>query len=212
MDYEIVRQNYKSDDAFDNAKRTEERKKNTAWQAIAKAYDASGYTDKAIEEQKKFIEHRREQGKLNAPELQQLIKFYRSQAEISMGDEQKAMYKNAYDVWLEIAEISPDDASVAYYQRLALAPKIDEDNKEGLGVPDAEMILKLIPFPMSPDIDDQSKVILNTGVRYLAFYYFHKNQFVDSGRYFKMLGQIDPENPTYLQIMSTPSLRKKMRL
>ena len=103
----LYARNYKSDDAFENAKFREERQKNTAWQAIAKAYDASGYTDKAIEEQKKFIEHRREQGKLDAPELQQLARFYESQAEISMGEEQRNMYKKYIETYIELAEVSP---------------------------------------------------------------------------------------------------------
>lgn len=212
LDYEIVRKNYKSDDTFENAKVKEESQKNTAWQAIAKAYDASGYTDKAIEEQKKFIEHRREQSKLDVPELQQLIEFYKSQAEISMGEEQKAMYINAYDTYAEIAEIVPSNAAYAYYLRLLMGiQRIDVGSKDGFAKPDAEKIVELLP--LSKETTAAQKNYLNLAVRYLINYYTHvykgKDNLTKIGPYWKILGELDPTDNLY-KIYDTKQYRRLM--
>lgn len=213
LDYEIVRKNYKSDDAFENAKFREERQKNTAWQAIAKAYDASGYTDKAIEEQKKFIEHRREQGKLDAPELQQLARFYESQAEISMGEEQRNMYKKYIETYIELAEVSPQNAALGYFNAFNYARyKLDPENKEWLYVPYAEKVMELIPFPFAEDAGQRDKIMLETVVARLGYDYFQNDQYKLSGKYWRMIAQINPDNAMYLRSYENKIIRKKLGL
>lgn len=213
VDYDIVRQNYKSDEAYENAKSKEERQKNTAWQAIAKAYDASGYTDKAIEEQKKFIEHRREQGKLDAPELQQLARFYKNQAEISMGDEQREMYEKVNEAYVNMAEVSPDNAIWAYYWALENTNKhLDIEYKQGLAIPYAEKIIELVPIPFSDEVTTNEKGIVENVVAYAGYHYLMINDYKQSGKYWRMMAIINPQHSMYQRYSENKVLRKKLGL
>lgn len=219
LDFEIVRENYKSDFAFENAKRQEERKKNTAWQAIVRAYDKSGYPEKAIDEMKLFIAKREEEDKLDAPELSQLAKLYLGQAEILMGEEKIEAYKSAHAVYGKMVEVSPQNALYAHYTRVQIcAAYIDPDITEGLALADAEKILELVP------IDDSEDYILNKSkleyaLNYLIKYYFIISQNNNNrannakcGYYLRKVAQVNPENGYYKNLSSDKINRKRYGL
>lgn len=213
VDFEIQRKNYKSDDAFEIAKRKEERQKNRAWQAMAKAYDASGYTDKAIEVQKEFVERRRNQGKLDAPEIQQLAKYCERQAEILTGEEQREMYRNVIKAYEDMAEVSPQNAAIAYFNAFNCARyKLDPENKEGLYIPYAEKVIKFIKFPFSDDATSREKVMLETVVARLGYDYFQNDKYSLSGKYWRMIAKINPENSVYMRLYENNVTRKKLGL
>lgn len=220
IDFEIKREDYKSDETYENAKRTEERKKNDAWKAMVDAYDKSGYPEKAIDVQKEYIELRREQGKLGADELNQLAKLYNGQAEILMGEEQKAAYRNAYDTYGEMIEVSPENAALGYYYRVSIGGvKLEDDEfKLGIAVDDAKNLIKLLS--MDSEMSEKNKnMMLSTAYRYLSFYYFYYSNrtkkpadYRQCGEYLKQLVVFDPESSLYKHVSENKATRKQYGL
>lgn len=225
LDVEIDSADFKSKALYEYTLRQEGKKKTEAVFAIASAYDKSGYTDKAIEELKAFIAKREEEGKLDAPELQKLANYYLSAAEIEMNPEVKiSMYKEAYDLYGKMAEVSPDNASIAYYTRNQIgAAYFDPHQDNGFAVGDAETILKLISVEDTKGETRENrmnKAILKYALEYLVFYYFNITKTPNSSRaniakcgyYLRILRQVEPESNLYKTLSSDKMNRRKYGL
>lgn len=211
--YEIKRENYLSDETYSHAKRTESKDKEKAIKQLLTAYDLSGNTDGAIDEYTKYIDYTKETGKFDPYEYHELAQLYLGKYELSMGDEKTAALRNAYDAYGHMVEYSLSDSSMvnnatlALYRRLQYARVLDPDGKEGMGIGDAELMMRLIPS--SPKPEGASFARLVDAVRYMANTYMDRKEYRTSGRYFKKLGELDPENPQYKMIMSSKAYRKQ---
>lgn len=225
LDVEIDSADFKSKALYEYTLRQEGKKKTEAVFAIASAYDKSGYTDKAIEELKAFIAKREEEGKLDAPELQKLANYYLSAAEIEMNPEVKmSMYREAYDLYGKMAEVSPENAAEgAYFTRVQLgAIYFDPDQKNGAAVEDAEKLLQLIPVEDTVGETKEHRVKrarLEEGLKYLILYYFNitlndrnRTNIAKCGYYARILGKVNPENTIYKNLVGNKGLRKKYGL
>lgn len=225
LDVEIDSADYKSKALYEYTLRQEDKKKTEAVFAIASAYDKSGYTDKAIEELKAFIANREAQGKLDAPELQKLANYYLSAADIEMNLEvKKSMWKEAYDLYGKMAEVSPENASNAYYTCIQIgAMYFDPNTENGFAEKDAEAILKLISVEDTKGETREhriKKARLEYALQYLGYYYFNltkapkssRANIVKCGHYLKLLGQVNPENNLYKTISANRDYRRKYGL
>lgn len=211
IDYEIVREHYHSDATFENAKKQEGKFKGQAMQEIAKSYDEMGYPDEAIEMQKKYIGYKKEQGELDVYDVVNLANFYKAQYESEMGEAKLTALKNWYDTYEVVAEVSPENADFAYGTRFDIAIRIlDKEEDGGHGVADAEKLIEIIP--LTDDISSRNKKRLELALEYLAAYYFMKDQYAESGKYFKMLRDVNPDNARLKAATENKGFRKKLGL
>lgn len=211
IDHEIERERYNSDATFENAKKQEVKYKSQAMQEIAKSYNEMGFSDEAIEMQNKYIAYRKEHDLLDAVDVNNLAEFYKTQFEIEMGEAKLTALQNWYDTYELMAEVSPENSDFAYYTRFQIAyTHFDKEGDGGHGVSDAEKLVEIIP--LTDDISSRNKSRLELALSYLASYYFEEDQYVESGKYFKMLGEVNPENSKWKIVSENKILRRKLRL
>ena len=216
VDYEIKQSDYKSDEAYENMKRQEDRQKGNAMKKIVNAYKAKGYVEEAIEEYKKYIEYRTEIGKLESLDLNGLAELYEKDlTEMVNGEEKLAAYRKAFDTYDDMAKLAlsengmEDNALIAYARRINIASQyLDKEQVEGLGISDAEEIIRLCPI--DAELNGLQKHCLKLSVRFLAYYYIQKEQYKQLAIYYKMLEKIDPDDNIYLMLSTNKVYRKKM--
>jgi len=79
-------------------------------------------------------------------------------------------YKEADQVWGELAEKFPDAAEYAVYQRAAVNATLDPESTEGLAKPYFEKLVEMINARENHDATDNTR--LEKSYRYLMFYYY----------------------------------------
>lgn len=212
IDYEILRKDYRSDERYENAKSQEGKLKAIAMQEMARSYDKMGYPEEAVAMQLQYTDCRKKMGTINAQDVADLARYYIGLAEIKNGIEKIEVYKKTYEVWGELPEVSPENATLGYYNRIRLAASaLDLDNKNGMAVPDAEKIVELVPLTDEIEPSERGRLIYAIG--YLASYYFLvKKDNLQAGKYFRMLGKLDSDNRAYKSVYEQPVYRKKLRL
>ena len=214
IDFEIKREDYKSDVLYDRAKKDEFKNKGKAMEKIVEAYNAMGYTDEAIAEYGKYIEYKKDAGILSSADLNNFAIQYSKQAEILNGEEKLSAYRKSFEIFGEMARLALtedgmlDNAVIGYVQRVILAANIlDRERKEQLAVPDAEEIVKLCP--VDSELNRTQLSCLKTAVRYLILVYDDQKQYKRKGIYWKILGQLDPTEELY-SVYNNPAARRKM--
>lgn len=213
VDYEIKRSDYKSDEAYENMKRREDRQKGNAMKKIVNAYKDKGYMDEAIDEYKKYMAYRETAGKLQSLDWNELAKMYVEQLDFLNGEEKLSAYNNAFEAYDEMAKLALKDEllenyAVARMQRIILATKVlDKEFKSGLCISDVEQTISL--FYQRTDLDAYPKQCLENSLQYMGYYHFLNSEMRKVGKYWKMLGQVNPDNSFYLTL-DTPANRRKM--
>ncbi|MDE6354983.1 MAG: hypothetical protein K2L56_08035 [Prevotella sp.] len=213
VDYEIKRSDYKSDESYENMKRQEDKQKSNAMKKIVGAYKKKGYIEEAIEEYKKYMAYMESAGKLQSLDLNELAKLYVEQSDFLNGAEKLSAYTNAFDTFDEMAKLALaedllDNYAVARMQRIMIATKVlDEGSKSGLCISDAEQTISL--FYQRADLTKYSKLCLENSLQYMGYYHFLNSEMRKVGKYWKMLGQVNPDNSFYLTL-DTPANRRKM--
>ena len=216
VDFEIKREDFRTDERYENAKKQEINHKSTAMQEIALSYKEMGFWEEAIAEQKKYIEYRKSVGKLDAPEIGQLGTFYQEYADelqiMNRNEERLEAIKNWYDTWGLLAEVAPHYAVLAYEKRILIASNfLDPGNKNGYALPDAEKIVEIVPTLEEPTQTDKNR--LKQAVRYLINYYTHvykgKDNLIKIGPYWRILGELDPTDDLY-KVYDTKQSRRLM--
>lgn len=213
VDYEIKRSDYKSDESYENMKRQEDRQKGEAMKKIVNAYKDKGYVEEAIEEYKKYMAYRETAGKLQSLDWNELAKMYAEQSDFLNGEEKLSAYNNAFEAYDEMAKLALkdellDNYAVARMQRIILATKVlDKEFKSGLCISDVEQTISL--FYQRTDLDAYPKQCLENSLQYMGYYHFLNSEMRKVGKYWKMLGQVNPDNSFYLTL-DTPANRRKM--
>lgn len=211
IDIVYNRSDFKSDDTYNNAVKQIPKLKGNAMEAIANDYNEMGFTDKAIEMQQALIDYRKEQGTPEANDALQLAKYYETQAEVEMGEAQIETYKKAYDAYGMIAEISPQNASLAYYFRIRTGLYyVEKGTPLGFAETDALTLIDLIPI--AADMSKTDRARLELAVQYMMGYCIQIDDYAGLAKYYKMMGQVNPEHKLYLQLMNNSVYRKRMRL
>ena len=213
VDYEIKRSDYKSDESYENMKRQEIRQKGNAMKKIVDAYKSKGYIDEAIEEYRKYMAYMDAAGKLQSLDLNELAKLYVEQSDFLNGTEKLSAYTNAFETFDEMAKLALaedllDNYAVARMQRIMIATKVlDEEFKNGLCLSDAEQTISLLY--QRADLAKYPKQCLENSLQYMGYYYFLNKEIRKVGKYWKMLGLVNPDNKFY-KSMDNPSYRRKM--
>lgn len=215
VDYEIKRSDYKSDEAYENMKRREDRQKGEAMKKIVAAYEKKGYPELAIEEYEKYMAYRKTAGKLSSSDINELAELYVKQADFLNGEEKLSVYRKAFDTYDEMAKLAfseqgmEDNALIAYAQRISIASQVlDKEQVEGLGISDAEEIIRLCPI--DAELNGLQKRCLKLSVRFLAYYYLQKDQYKQLSKYYMMLEKIAPDDNLYVTLSTNKVYRKKM--
>lgn len=215
IDYEIKRSDYKSDESYDNMKRREDRQKGEAMKKIVAAYEKKGYPELAIEEYEKYMAYKKTTGKLSSSDINELAELYAKQADFLNGEEKLASYRKAFDTYEEMAKLAfsengmEDNALIAYAQRISIASQVlDKEQTEGLGISDAEEIIRLCPI--DAELSGLQKRCLKLSVRFLAYYYLQKDLYKQLGKYYRMLEKIAPDDNLYVTLSTNKVYRRKM--
>ena len=214
VDYEIKRSDYKSDEAYENMKRREDRQKGNAMKKIVDAYKDKGYMDEAIDEYKKYIAYKESIGKLESRDLNTLAALYTDQADFLNGEEKLAAFNNAYSTYDDMAKLALkedllDNYAVARYMRYRLAAFVLDvkKDKDWIWLSDAEDVVKTIP--LTEDLSNRQKTCLTSSAVYFVIYYVQKEQYKNLRKYWEMLGQLEPSNDNYTAL-DNPTYRRKM--
>lgn len=211
MEFEHSRDMYSSDRLYAEMLNDDERFKGLAMQEISAIYDALGRPDEAMAMYDRYMSYREKAGKVTALDLSKRARLYLDQAERKDGSAKLAAYQKAYDVYGRMAEISPENAAMAYYNRLLIAIKyLDPDDKQHIAQRDAEMVIRLADLSGSADGNERQFVVNAT--HYLASYYLEKNMYAQSRIYWMQLHEVDPDNEKYAEVYANKQLRTKLRL
>lgn len=205
VDYEIKRSDYKSDEAYENMKRREDRQKGEAMKKIVDAYKDKGYVEEAIEEYKKYIEYRKGIGKLESFDLYTLGELYgKDLFAITNGEEKINAVRNAFDTFDEAAKLALVDENTSIFavsrlNRMSIANEyLDKDYKEGLCISEAEEAIQLLS--QREELKGYSKMCLENSVQYLCYYYYLNKKYRQCGKYWMQLGKINPEHKLYVSL------------
>lgn len=161
-----------------------------AMNLICETYGELGEYDKAESAYEQMIKTLESNGRLQYYHLQNYAKLYENKAEESVGTEQIAAYKKAFDIYGEGAAKFPDYAHYGYYNQLDLAKKLDPDKTTGLGFEPAK---KLYALAQAKGDEISSSFGINA-CYYLAFYYLDRKNNAAGKPYWMYLHSVDPSN------------------
>lgn len=161
-----------------------------AMNLIANAYKDLGDYDKAEQAYERSIKKLESNGRLQYYHLQNYAKLFEEKAEETVGAEQMAAYKKAFDIYGEGAAKFPDYAHYGYYNQLDLAKKLDPDKTTGLGFEPAK---KLYALAQAKGNEISSSFGINA-CYYLAFYYLDRKNNAAGKPYWMYLHNVDPSN------------------
>lgn len=161
-----------------------------AMNLICETYGELGEYDKAENAYERMIKNLEGNGRLQYYHLQNYAKLYENKAEESVGTEQLAAYKKAFDIYGEGAAKFPDYAHYGYYNQLDLAKKLDPEKKEGIGF---EPAMKLYNLAQVKGDEISSSFGINA-CYYLAFYYLDRKNNAAGKPYWMYLHNVDPSN------------------
>ena len=67
-------------------------------------------------------------------------------------------------------------------------------------------------IPIAADMSKTDRARLELAVQYMMGYCIQIDDYAGLAKYYKMMGQINPEHKLYLQLMNNSVYRKRMRL
>ena len=206
FDYTYYGTALKNDKQYDKAiemfnKAMEENKGNEELinsnrKALSDLYLSKEDFDKATAYYEEYLKHA---AKTTASDMAGLATIYMNLAAKQTGDEQKASFKKADDVYARLGEKFPANIDFANFMRARINSNLDPETKEGLAKPFYEAIVNSLASKTDRDKADNAR--LTEAYRYLGYYYLVKNDKATADGYWKKVLEIDPENETAKQAL-----------
>ena len=163
-----------------------------AMNLIASAYKDLGDYDNAEQAYERSIKKLESNGRLQYYHLQNYAKLFEEKAEESVGAEQIASYKKAFDIYGDGAVKFADYAHYGYYSQIMVATKIDSEQTEGVGFEPAKKLCALAQLKGS-----QLASFELFACKYLVSYYYNvKKDKVAAKPYFMRWHELEPDNET----------------
>lgn len=175
----------------DNAELANSNKK-----GLSDAYLAMGDYANAIAYYEDYLKNDKE---ITATDLAGLGSIYTTMASSQTGEEQKATYLKADQVYKQLGEKFPANIDFANFLRARVNSNLDPDTKEGLAKPFYEALANSLSANTNRDNVDNTRLI--EAYRYLGYYYLVKNDKATADTYWKKVLELDPENETAKQAL-----------
>ena len=169
---------------------------NSNRKALSDLYLAKEDFDKATAYYEEYLKHA---AKTTASDMAGLATIYMNLAAKQTGDQQKASFKKADDVYARLGEKFPANIDFANFMRARINSNLDPETKEGLAKPFYEAIVNSLGSKADRDKADNAR--LTEAYRYLGYYYLVKNDKATADGYWKKVLEIDPENETAKQAL-----------
>lgn len=169
---------------------------NSNRKALSDLYLAKEDFDKATAYYEEYLNHA---PKTTASDMAGLATIYMNLAAKQTGEQQKASFKKADDVYARLGEKFPANLDFANFMRARINSNLDPETKEGLAKPFYEAIVNSLANKTDRDKADNAR--LTEAYRYLGYYYLVKNDKAMADGYWKKVLEIDPENETAKQAL-----------
>lgn len=134
-----------------------------------------------------------------ATDLAGLGTIYTTVAASLKGEEQKATFRKADEVYKQLGEKFPANIDFANFLRARVNSNLDPDTKGGLAKPFYEALANSLSQKANRDNVDNTRLI--EAYRYLGYYYLLKNEKSKADGYWKKVLELDPENATAKQAL-----------
>ena len=169
---------------------------NSNRKALSDLYLAKEDFDKATAYYEEYLNHA---PKTTASDMAGLATIYMNLAAKQTGEQQKASFKKADNVYARLGEKFPANLDFANFMRARINSNLDPETKEGLAKPFYEAIVNSLANKTDRDKADNAR--LTEAYRYLGYYYLVKNDKAMADGYWKKVLEIDPENETAKQAL-----------
>lgn len=115
--------------------------------------------------------------------------------------ERKNLYLSADSVFNELAVKTPDNY-LGYFWRARVNSILDPESTEGLAKPHYEKVIEILEMKLTESPDKNSKNQLIESYLYLGYYYYLKEDFVNSKIYFNKILAINPDHTVAKQALA----------
>lgn len=169
---------------------------NSNKKSLSDAYLAKGDHANAISYYEEYLKNVKEP---TATDLAGLGSIYTTMAASQTGEEQKATYLKADEVYKQLGEKFPANIDFANFLRARVNSNLDPETKEGLAKPFYEALASSLSQKTDRDNVDNTRLI--EAYRYLGYYHLLKNDKTTADSYWKKVLELDPENETAKQAL-----------
>lgn len=146
-----------------------------------------------------YEEYLKNAPKATASDMAGLATIYMNMAAKLTGEQQKAAFKKADNVYAELGEKFPLNIDYANFMRARLNSNLDPETKEGLAKPFYEALVTSLANKADRDKADTARLL--EAYRYLGYYYLVKDNKATADTYWNKVLEIDPNNETAKQAL-----------
>lgn len=146
-----------------------------------------------------YEEYLKNAPKATASDMAGLATIYMNMATKLTGEQQKAAFKKADNVYAELGEKFPLNIDYANFMRARLNSNLDPETKEGLAKPFYEALVTSLANKADRDKADTARLL--EAYRYLGYYYLVKDNKATADTYWNKVLEIDPNNETAKQAL-----------
>lgn len=147
-----------------------------------------------------YEEYLKNAPKSTASDMAGLASIYTHMASKQTGEQQKASFKRADEIYAQLGEKFPSNIDYANFMRARLNSNLDPDTKEGLAKPFYEALANNLGSKTDRDAADTARLL--ESYRYLGYYYLVNDNKATADIYWKKILEIDPNNETAKQALS----------
>ncbi len=167
------------------------------FKALAQAYSGKGSHLQAVEHYNRYL------STLSSPKAEDytgLADIYQSiAADENTGEaETKEALRKADEAYAKVCEMNPT-AKFYVYKRAQINAQLDPENKEGLAKPYYERLITMVQDGTQGENDT---VYLKRAYRYMAIYYYTKEDIASAKSWAQKLIEIEPDNDVAKQILA----------
>lgn len=146
-----------------------------------------------------YAEYLQNAAKTSASDMAGLASIYMTMASKQTGEQQKAAFKKADEVYAQLGEKFPQNIDYANFMRARLNSNLDPETKEGLAKPFYEALANNLGNKTDRDAADTARLL--ESYRYLGYYYLVNDNKATADTYWKKILEIDPNNETAKQAL-----------
>ncbi len=168
-----------------------------AYKALAQAYSGKGAHASAVEQYNKYL------ATVSSPKAEDytgLADIYQAIASDENTEEAdtKMALRKADEAYAKVCEMNPT-AKFYVYKRAQINAQLDPENKEGLAKPYYERLISLV---QSGTQGENDVVYLKRAYRYMAIYYYTKQDLSNAKSWAQKLIELEPDNDVAKQILA----------
>lgn len=135
-----------------------QRERNESYRNIAKLYKDLGEYDQASKAYDKLYELQKAENNISAQDINMHARLFLEQSTEVNGDEVFECYRKANQLYELLAEVSPDNAGLAYHAILQNYQRMDPNFEQGLALAPADRLINLLKN--KPNLSDTEKRLL----------------------------------------------------